>query len=294
MAEKRQPRQIDDLDEVHQDRARARMAHLLEAETGFRSGSSFWPEPGEPRPQYDPERTTLTQRRQAKVAELRALHPQDAKLLGLGKISFRTLERMAAALGLVSKVPPVRRRLARTLAALSVSPRYIQYRGDPPPCDRTHQTPPGPPSGRTALLSKQALDEGGLMGLADGRCCPQGDPGCGEQLQDFSGTLFEKAEPLLLIAFCSFLAADPLCGGSQDPAGKPRRNLSAFGQDHGGDQRDHGLRQEIVHQAAPQRSREPNAGRGRCGRAEVCGVGSSPRRSRTMARAAWPPCDVRT
>ncbi|MGF1344698.1 hypothetical protein ACQSMD_32105, partial [Streptomyces flavovirens] len=157
MAEKRQPRQIDDLDEVHQDRARARMAHLLEAETGFRSGSSFWPEPGEPRPQYDPERTTLTQRRQAKVAELRALHPQDAKLLGLGKISFRTLERMAAALGLVSKVPPVRRRLARTLAALSVSPRYIQYRGDPPPCDRTHQTPPAPPSGRTALLSQQAL-----------------------------------------------------------------------------------------------------------------------------------------
>ncbi|MFJ9886832.1 hypothetical protein ACIQRW_13315 [Streptomyces sp. NPDC091287] len=60
-------------------------------------------------------------------------------------------------LGRVSKVPPARRRLARTLAALSGSPRYIQYRGDPPPCDRTHQTPPSPPSGRTALLSKHAL-----------------------------------------------------------------------------------------------------------------------------------------
>ncbi|MEU7577675.1 transposase [Streptomyces sp. NPDC041068] len=98
MTEKRQPQQIDDLGGTNQDRARARMAHLLEVETGFRSGSPFWPEPGEPRPQYDPERTTLTQRRRAKVAELCALHPQDAKVLGLGQISFRTLERMAAEL----------------------------------------------------------------------------------------------------------------------------------------------------------------------------------------------------
>ncbi|THA69383.1 3-dehydroquinate dehydratase [Streptomyces sp. A0642] len=73
-------------------------------------------------------------------------------------------------LGRVSKVPPARRRLALPralgfaragetplLAALSGSPRYSQYRGDPPPCDRTHQTPPSPPSGRTALLSKHAL-----------------------------------------------------------------------------------------------------------------------------------------
>ncbi|NDZ57652.1 gamma-glutamylcyclotransferase [Streptomyces anulatus] len=60
-------------------------------------------------------------------------------------------------LGRVRKVPPARRRLARTLAALSGSPRYIQYRGDPPPCDRTHQTPPSPPSGRTTLLCGHAL-----------------------------------------------------------------------------------------------------------------------------------------
>ncbi|AWL41704.1 hypothetical protein B9S64_29175 [Streptomyces sp. SM18] len=40
---------------------------------------------------------------------------------------------------------------------MSGSPRYIQYRGDPPPCDRTHQTPPAPPSGRTALRSKHPL-----------------------------------------------------------------------------------------------------------------------------------------
>nr|WP_239484602.1 VOC family protein [Streptomyces sp. CS081A] len=59
--------------------------------------------------------------------------------------------------GRVSKVPPARRRPARTLAALSGSPRYIQHRGDPPPCDRTHRTPPGLPFGQTTLLSTHAL-----------------------------------------------------------------------------------------------------------------------------------------
>ncbi|GAA2427789.1 hypothetical protein GCM10010433_29730 [Streptomyces pulveraceus] len=62
-----------------------------------------------------------------------------------------TLEPSAAhtALGPVFKLPSAVRRPARTLAALSGSPRYIQYRGDPPPCDRTHRTPHGPASGRT-------------------------------------------------------------------------------------------------------------------------------------------------
>ncbi|MFE1956556.1 hypothetical protein [Streptomyces sp. NPDC059479] len=96
MGKNRQLRQIEDLDTADQERTRARMAHLLEAETGFRSGSRFWAQPGKPRPQYDPEHTTLTQRRLAKVAELQALHPHDAKILGLGQISYRTLERMAA------------------------------------------------------------------------------------------------------------------------------------------------------------------------------------------------------
>jgi hypothetical protein len=71
------------------------MAHLLEVETGFRSGSRNWALPGEPRPEYDPDRTTLTGRRLAKVAELRVLSRQDAKTLGLERISERTLERMA-------------------------------------------------------------------------------------------------------------------------------------------------------------------------------------------------------
>ncbi|PVC77051.1 hypothetical protein DBP18_01200 [Streptomyces sp. CS081A] len=67
----------------------------------------------------------------------------------------------------MSKVPPARRRPARTLAALSGSPRYIQYRGDPPPCDRTHRTPPGLPFGQTTLLSTHALAP------ESGRTCPE-------------------------------------------------------------------------------------------------------------------------
>ncbi|MGW0733487.1 glycerophosphodiester phosphodiesterase [Streptomyces sp. NPDC002851] len=73
--------------------------------------------------------------------------------------------------GPVSEVPPARRRPARTLAALSGSPRYAQYRGDPPPCDRTHRTPPGPPFGRTTGLPTQALDRlsaDEVRGLTDG------------------------------------------------------------------------------------------------------------------------------
>ncbi|MFI9213604.1 ankyrin repeat domain-containing protein [Streptomyces sp. NPDC053253] len=88
----------------------------------------------------------------------------DARAFGQWRAAHRLLElgarptfQDAATLGRVSKVPPAWRRLARTLAALSGSPRYIKYRGDPPPCDRTHQTPPGLPFGQTALLSKHAL-----------------------------------------------------------------------------------------------------------------------------------------
>ncbi|MBC9718855.1 transposase family protein [Streptomyces sp. TRM66268-LWL] len=93
----RQAARESDLKEKDFERAQIRLAHLLEVETGYRSGSPFWAAPGEPRPAYDPDATTLTERRLAKVAELNALAPQDAKTLGLGAISFRTLERMAAA-----------------------------------------------------------------------------------------------------------------------------------------------------------------------------------------------------
>ncbi|MGM9470190.1 hypothetical protein [Streptomyces murinus] len=69
------------------------MAHLLEAATGFRSGDPLRPGPGEPKPEYDPATTTLTERRHAKVAELAALDPDHAQLLGLGSVGYRTLIR---------------------------------------------------------------------------------------------------------------------------------------------------------------------------------------------------------
>lgn len=98
MASKRQMSRLEDLDAAAQQRVRIRMAHVLEAETGYRSGNPLWAQPGEPKPEYDPLRTTLTQRRQSKVAELRALNGQDAQALGLAQVSERTLRRMAAEL----------------------------------------------------------------------------------------------------------------------------------------------------------------------------------------------------
>ncbi|GAA3085765.1 hypothetical protein GCM10020000_85300 [Streptomyces olivoverticillatus] len=70
-----------------------RMAHLLEVATGFRSGDPLRPGPDEPKPEYDPDTTTLTARRRAKVAELRAMDRQQAKLLGLDAVSLHTLMR---------------------------------------------------------------------------------------------------------------------------------------------------------------------------------------------------------
>ncbi|MFD0651624.1 transposase [Streptomyces malaysiensis] len=71
-----------------------RFANLMEVNCGFRSGDPFRPEPGEPRPEYDPDRTTLTERRAAKAAELSALRPEEARLLlGVARVGVRTLER---------------------------------------------------------------------------------------------------------------------------------------------------------------------------------------------------------
>ena len=72
-----------------------RYAHLMEAETGYRSGSPLHALPGEPRPGYDPAVTTLHQRRLAKVAEMAALGADSAAMLGLARISERTLVRWA-------------------------------------------------------------------------------------------------------------------------------------------------------------------------------------------------------
>jgi hypothetical protein len=91
-----QPPALEDLTGYQLQVVHMRAAHLLEAETGFRGGDPLHPAPGEPRPVYDPRRTTLGQRRRAKVAELRSLGAGEAALLGLGQVSERTLKRMAA------------------------------------------------------------------------------------------------------------------------------------------------------------------------------------------------------
>ncbi|WP_247195892.1 hypothetical protein [Streptomyces sp. GESEQ-35] len=59
--------------------------------------------------------------------------------------------------GPVSKVAPAGRRLARTLAAPGESPSTSSTRASARHAESTHQTPPGPPSGRTTPLSTQAL-----------------------------------------------------------------------------------------------------------------------------------------
>lgn len=91
----RQPVGLDDLTDRQRDLVGMRYAHLMEAETGFRSGDRLCARPGEPRPGYDPQTTTLTQRRESKVAELRALPAEEARMLGLEHVSVRSLIRWA-------------------------------------------------------------------------------------------------------------------------------------------------------------------------------------------------------
>ncbi len=69
----RQPAGLEDLPAVRREQLGLRVAHLLEMETGFRSGDPRRPLPGEPRAGYDPAATTLVARRQAKATELGAL-----------------------------------------------------------------------------------------------------------------------------------------------------------------------------------------------------------------------------
>ncbi|MDX3486623.1 transposase [Streptomyces sp. ID05-18] len=92
----RQPKAMDDLTSAQRTIVMLRLEHLREAQTGYRSGDPFAALPHEPRPQYDPDTTTLTQRRLAKVRELRraaAEAPIQAKANGLHRVSLRTLLR---------------------------------------------------------------------------------------------------------------------------------------------------------------------------------------------------------
>ncbi|MFJ2374531.1 hypothetical protein ACIOZL_17190 [Streptomyces sp. NPDC087769] len=89
----RQVRTAGDQPDGRRELALLRMAHLLEMETGFRGGDPLALGPGEPRPGYDTATTTVSQRRRAKAAELAALDPQQARLLGLASVDYRTLIR---------------------------------------------------------------------------------------------------------------------------------------------------------------------------------------------------------
>lgn len=74
------------------EREQRRLDHLREAETGYRSGDHRDPLPGEPRPQYDPSKTTITQRRITKATELAE---EGFRTAGLS-MSYKTLERKGA------------------------------------------------------------------------------------------------------------------------------------------------------------------------------------------------------
>jgi len=93
----RQPVLLSDLTTEQQELVRLRFAHVQETETGYRGGDPWQAGPGEPRPGYDPRCTTLTERRRAKVAEIRALGPEVAARIGFAHISERTLKRLGAA-----------------------------------------------------------------------------------------------------------------------------------------------------------------------------------------------------
>ncbi|REE98331.1 transposase [Thermomonospora umbrina] len=86
----------DDLTDRQIEIVHLRYAHLMETESGYRRGTAMLSLPGEPRAAFDPVRTTVTQRRFAKVAELAALDLDEARMLGLARVSYRTLERWAS------------------------------------------------------------------------------------------------------------------------------------------------------------------------------------------------------
>jgi hypothetical protein len=89
-------RSLSDLTDYQRALVRLRVEHVLEAEYGYRAGDPLRALPGEPRPGYDPATTTLTQRRELKAAQLGTLGETEAAILGLEKISARTLRRWAA------------------------------------------------------------------------------------------------------------------------------------------------------------------------------------------------------
>ena len=84
------PARLELLRDVDRRLAERRLAHALEAATGYRSGTPDVALPTEPRPQYDPERTAAYERRATKAVEL-AADPDKTDLV----MSAATLRRVA-------------------------------------------------------------------------------------------------------------------------------------------------------------------------------------------------------
>ncbi|MFH9887593.1 transposase [Streptomyces luteogriseus] len=121
----RQPKSMDDLEPVQRTIVMLRLEHLREVETGYRSGDPLAALPHEPRPQYDPDTTTLTQRRLAKVQELRraaAEAPTQAKVNGLHRVSLRTLVRWDTGRGKYGPVGVADDRWLREATGHQISP----------------------------------------------------------------------------------------------------------------------------------------------------------------------------
>ncbi|MEU3786452.1 transposase [Streptomyces sp900129855] len=121
----RQPKAMDDLELGERTIVELRMEHLREVETGFRNGHPLAALPHEPRPQYDPNTTTLTERRLAKVDELRkaaAEAPAQAKVNGLHRVSLRTLIRWDTARAKYGPVGVVDDRWLREATGHKISP----------------------------------------------------------------------------------------------------------------------------------------------------------------------------
>lgn len=85
-----------DLSDFRRALVALRVEHVLEVEYGYRAGDRSRALPGEPRPEYDPDSTTLAERRESKAAELDGLGATEAAMLGLDRVSARTLRRWAA------------------------------------------------------------------------------------------------------------------------------------------------------------------------------------------------------
>ena len=95
-----QETEVADLTAAQLGRLQDRLAHALEADTGYRSGDAWTALPDEPKPQYDPALVPdVTKRRRSKVEELRSacatLGPEGARKAGVDQMSARTLQRLA-------------------------------------------------------------------------------------------------------------------------------------------------------------------------------------------------------